>query len=98
MPAILGGVGSRNSSRRSSTLTWTHESPFAQLEGADYSFYDRFTGKINGGPEEGTDTGLLLGDLRFSSAVEPRLELVDTIVNATCRALVPGMTEDRGNQ
>jgi hypothetical protein len=53
----------------------------------------RFTGKIDGGPEEGTDTGLLLGDLRFSSAVEPGLELVDIIVNATRRALVGALGE-----
>jgi hypothetical protein len=67
--------------------------PLPRLEGADYSFYDRFTGKIDGGPEEGTDTRLLLGDLRFSSAVEPGLELVDIVVNATRRALVGALGE-----
>lgn len=67
--------------------------PAPRLEGADYSFYDRFTGKIDGGPEEGTDTSLLLADLRFSSAVEPGLELVDIVVNATRRALVGALGE-----
>jgi hypothetical protein len=67
--------------------------PAPRLEGADYSFYDRFTGEIDGGPEEGTDTGLLLADLRFSSAVEPGLELVDIVVNATRRALVGALGE-----
>jgi hypothetical protein len=67
--------------------------PAPRLEGADYSFYERFTGKIDGGPEEGTDTSLLLADLRFSSAVEPGLELVDIVVNATRRALVGALGE-----
>ena len=51
-----------------------------RLDGADYSFYDQFTGKIDGGSEEGTNTSLLLADLRFSSAVELGLELVDIVV------------------
>ena len=75
------------------TVQYVETSPCAPLEGADYSFYDRFTGKIDGGPEEGTDTSLLLADLRFSSAVEPGLELVDVVVNATRRALVGALGE-----
>jgi hypothetical protein len=58
------------------------------LEGADYSFYDRFRRKIDGETELGTDVALLLADLRFSAAVEPGLELADIVVNATRRALV----------
>jgi hypothetical protein len=67
--------------------------PMPRLDGADYSFYDRFTGKIDGGPEDGTDTSLLLENLRFLSAVEPGLELADIIVNATRRALMGTLDE-----
>lgn len=42
---------------------------------------------------EGVDSHLLLADLRFSSAVEPGLELVDIVVNATRRALVGSLGE-----
>ena len=60
--------------------------PAPVMEGADYSFYDRFHG--SDGASEGIDLSLLLADLRFSSAVEPELELVDIVVNATRRALI----------
>jgi hypothetical protein len=67
--------------------------PMPRLDGADYSFYDRLSGKIDGGPEEGTNISLLLGNLRFSSAVEPGLELADIVVNATRRALIGTLRE-----
>jgi len=63
------------------------------LDGADYSFYERFKGKIEGETEQGTDLNLLMADLRFSSAVEPGLELVDILVNATRRALLGNLGE-----
>jgi hypothetical protein len=65
--------------------------PAPVMEGADYSFYDRFHG--SDGASEGIDLSLLLADLRFSSAVEPELELVDIVVNATRRALIGNLKE-----
>lgn len=67
-----------------STMSRTRPQPV--LEGADFSHYDVF--KTTGGGEEGTDTRLLLADLSFSSSIEPELELVDIVVNATRRALM----------
>lgn len=67
--------------------------PAPLLDGADYSFYGRFKGTIEGETEPGTDLNLLLADLRFSSAVEPGLELVDILVNATRRALLGNLGE-----
>ena len=67
--------------------------PAPLLEGADYSFYDRFRRKIDGETELVTDVALMLADLRFSAAVEPGLELADIVVNATRRALVGSLDE-----
>jgi len=61
------------------------------LEGADYSFFDRFKG--GDGNIEGTNTKLLLSNIRFSTAPEPGLELVDIVVNATRRALAGSLGE-----
>lgn len=61
------------------------------LEGADYSFYDRFRGGDSN--IEGTNTKLLLANVRFSAAAEPGLELADIIVNATRRALAGSLGE-----
>ena len=58
--------------------------PRPELIGADYSYFTRFDARDG----EGTDLELLLADLRFSSDIEPGLELVDILVNATRRALV----------
>ena len=58
--------------------------PRPELVGADYSYFARFDAEEG----EGTDLGLLLADLRFSSDIEPGLELVDILVNAVRRALV----------
>ena len=65
--------------------------PAPVMEGADYSFYDRFHG--GDGTSEGIDLSLLLADLRFSSVAEPELELVDIVVNATRRALIGNLGE-----
>jgi hypothetical protein len=65
--------------------------PSPVMEGADYSYFDRFRG--GGGTSEGIDLTLLLADLKFSSAAEPGLELVDIVVNATRRALVGNLGE-----
>ena len=78
---------------RGALANMSRRRPAPLLEGADYSFYDRFTGKIEGETEQGTDLNLLLADLRFSSAAEPGLELVDIVVNATRRALVGSLGE-----
>lgn len=70
--------------------------PAPVMEGADYSFYDRFKGRIDQGETDaswGTDLTLLMTDLRFSSAPELGLELVDIVVNATRRALIGSLGE-----
>lgn len=71
--------------------TMSKRRPGTLLEGADYSFYDRF--RKTEGDMEGVDAHLLLADLRFSAAAEPGLELVDIVVNATRRALVGSLGE-----
>ena len=78
---------------RGALANMSRRRPAPLLEGADYSFYDRFRGKIEGETEQGTNLSLLLADLRFSTAVEPGLELVDIVVNATRRALVASLGE-----
>jgi hypothetical protein len=65
--------------------------PSPVMEGADYSFYERFRG--GDGSSEGIDLSLLLADLRFSSTVQLELELVDIVVNATRRALIGNLRE-----
>ena len=66
--------------------------PAPRFEKGDYSFYNRF--KKNGNDEsQGIDLSLLLADIRFSSVVEPGLELVDIVVTATRRALVGNLGE-----
>ena len=70
--------------------------PAPRMEGADYSYFDRFhAGAKHGadGEEQGIDLKLLLEDLRFSSATIPGLELVDILVNATRRALIGNLGE-----
>lgn len=61
--------------------------PAAMLEGADYSYYDKFQhiGRVG---EDGTNLSLLLKDLRFSSDIEFGLELVDILTNAVRRAMI----------
>jgi hypothetical protein len=69
--------------------------PFATLDGADYSHFERFRGKFSDYmkthfkvDEEGIDGGMLMEEnLRFSSAAEPGLEIVDILSNAIRRAL-----------
>ena len=78
---------------RGALANMSRRRPAPLLEGADYSFYDRFRGKIEGEKEQGIDLSLLLADLRFSPGVEPGLELVDIVVNATRRALVGSLGE-----
>lgn len=75
--------------------TMSKRRPQPMMEGADFSHYRRFSGRtMQGGKEEtGTDLRLLLADLRFSSSVEPGLEFVDIVVNATRRALLGNLGE-----
>ena len=69
--------------------------PFATLEGADYSHFERFHGKFSAymkahfkGGDEGIDGGMLMKEnIRFSSEAEPGLEIVDILTNAVRRAL-----------
>lgn len=61
--------------------------PGARLEGADYSYYDRFT-VVNEFGEEGTDLALLMEDLKFSTEVVFGLEWIDVLTNAIRRALI----------
>ncbi len=61
--------------------------PAAMLEGADYSYYDKFQHVPRAG-EDGTNLSLLLKDLRFSSDIEFGLELVDILTNAVRRAII----------
>ena len=65
--------------------------PAPVIEGADYSFYERFNARA--ARTCGTDLKLLLRDIRFSTTAEPGLELVDIIVNATRRALLGSLGE-----
>jgi hypothetical protein len=63
--------------------------PRPVLDEADYSYFNRFDGRNPiTGDVEGTDNALLLADLRFSTASEPGLELVDIVTSATRRALM----------
>jgi hypothetical protein len=66
--------------------------PAPRMKGADFSHFDRFRGHQNS--EDGTDNRLLLADLRFSATVDPGLELVDIVVNATRRALVDSLKKE----
>jgi hypothetical protein len=59
----------------------------AMLEGADYSYYDKFR-HVGQDGEDGTNLSLLLKDLRFSSDTEFGLELVDILTNAVRRAII----------
>ena len=61
--------------------------PGARLEGADYSYYDRFR-KFGEEGEDGIDLKMLMEDLRFSSDVEFGLEWIDILTNAVRRALI----------
>jgi hypothetical protein len=67
--------------------------PAPVMEGADFSYYERFSGGRREDASKGTDLSLLLADLRFSAASEPGLELVDIVVNATRRALIGSLGE-----
>jgi hypothetical protein len=60
--------------------------PCPRLEGADYSYFDRFR-CVNEG-EEGIDLSLLLSGLQFITTIEFGLEWVDILTNAVRRALV----------
>ena len=66
--------------------------PAPVLEGADYSFYERFR-ETDGEISKGINLSQLLADLKFSSAIVPGLELVDIVVNATRRALTGNLGE-----
>ena len=69
--------------------------PFATLEGADYSHFERFRGKFSDymkvhfkADDEGIDDGMIMEEnLRFSSVGEPGLEIVDILSNAIRRAM-----------
>jgi hypothetical protein len=81
---------------RGALATMSIGRPAPTIEGADYSYYRRFDGppRLDEKDElRGTDTKLLLADLRFSSETEPGLELVDIVVNATRRALIGSLGE-----
>jgi hypothetical protein len=67
--------------------------PSGRLEGADYSYYDRYRSADEKG--EGIDLGLLMRNLRFSSTIEFGLEWVDVLTNAVRRALI-GNLEIKG--
>jgi hypothetical protein len=80
---------------RGALATMSKRRPGMVLEGADYSYFDRFSGyttEPSGEVVEATDLQLLLADLRFSPAAEPGLELVDILVNATRRALIGSLS------
>jgi hypothetical protein len=61
--------------------------PGIVLEGADYSYFDRFKAISDDGVEC-TDLSLLLADFQFSANPMTGLELVDVLTNAMRRALV----------
>ena len=72
------------------------EQPMALFEGGDFSFFDKFNRPPPSWlpiPIGATDTvtdikQLLMEDFRYSSSIEPGLELVDVLVNAARRALI----------
>ncbi len=64
-----------------SLSTRSKSDPGIELQGADYSHYERFA---NG---RGTDLALLLSDVSFQSTAVFGLEWVDVLTNATRRAL-----------
>jgi hypothetical protein len=76
--------------------------PFATLEGADYSHFERFHGKFSEymktffrNEDEGVDGGLILKEhLKFSSDAEPCLEMVDILANAIRWALTGRLAID----
>jgi hypothetical protein len=69
--------------------------PFGTLEGADYSYFQRFYGEVSPGmkahfkgADRGVDGGMITQEhLRFSSEAEAGLEIADIITNAIRRAL-----------
>jgi hypothetical protein len=61
--------------------------PAPALEGANYSYFEKFEVTTPEG-ESGTDLKLLLSDISFSSNSEHGLELVDILVNAIRRAII----------
>jgi hypothetical protein len=73
------------------------ESPFPMLEGADYSHFRRFRDVVGehllphiSNPDNRNAINMnliMMEDFRFSAKVEPGLELVDIVTNATRRAL-----------
>lgn len=77
---------------RGALASMSMRQPAPVLKGADYSFFNRFNGNVDE-TSQGIDLRLLLADLQFSSAIEPGLELVDIVVNATRRALVGRLGE-----
>lgn len=66
--------------------TMSKTQPAPRLAIGDYSFYDRFRVTCDDG-EKGTDTKLLLKDIRFSTKPEEGVEFVDILSNAIRRAL-----------
>ena len=77
-------------------LQWqSFSNPVANLEGADYSHFARFRGKVSDGlkpnfkgEEYGVDGGMVTREhFRCSSQPEPGLEMVDILTNAVRRAM-----------
>ena len=72
---------------RGALATRSKSDPMPTLEGADYTYYNRFAGRDEHGNKIGTDLNLLLSNLRFAAEPEPGLELVDIVTNALRRAM-----------
>jgi hypothetical protein len=60
---------------------------------ADYSFFDMFNA-VEDEPEQGTSLKKLLDNMTFSSEVQPGLEFVDILTNATRRALIGNLQRE----
>jgi hypothetical protein len=73
--------------------TMSKSRPAPRLDGADYSFYDRFS-MIGADGEKGTDLKLLLKDIKFSRETEAGLEFVDILSNAIRRTLTGNLQRD----
>ena len=77
-------------------LQWqSFNDPVANLEGADYTHFERFRRKVSDGlrphfkgEEDGVDGGMVTREhFRCSSGPEPGLEMVDILTNAVRRAM-----------
>ena len=74
--------------------TMSKRRPAPRFEGGDYSFYDKSYGTTGDDGEKGTDSKLLLMDIRFSTESEVGLEFIDILSNAIRRTLTGNLQKE----